>query len=111
MWSFAKNVFKGLEDAVGKGWANLVTKNSTKYTTAATASRGGIVSASTLKAKYAFRGVFAVVGGTVAGWLAYLGITWTGKKMEDGTATLGFLTILAAVTAIGVGAIIVLRKK
>ena len=63
--------------------------------------------------EFAMRGnvLDMAVGVVVGGWLAAIGINWGAKKMDDASATLGFLTIVASLTAIGVAATLVLRKN
>lgn len=110
MWNPLK-WYKALETGIAKGWVNLFYKNGKAYKAVEPAWRGGAVMAATVKAKAAVRGIFASTGVVVGGWLGYLGINWTGKKADDATASLGFLVIVASLTAIGVGATLVLRKK
>lgn len=111
MWNLLKSAYVGIENAIARGWVNVVTKNGAAYKALPGAQRGGAVTASMIKARAGTRTLFATVGTAVGGWLAYVGINWTAKKADDASATLGFLTIVASLTAIGVAATLVLRKK
>lgn len=111
MWNAVKAMYLAAEKAVAKGWVNVFFKSGKVYKAAAASSKGGLVSAATVKASAVTRAIFSGVGVTVAGWFAWTGINWGGKKMDDASATLGFLTIITALTAIGVGATLILRKR
>ena len=111
MWGAIKGIYLAAERAIAKGWVNIVTKSGKAYKAVPAAKRGGAAAAATIKATAVTRAVFSGIGVTVAGWLAWTGINWGGKKMDDASATLGFLTIVTALTAVGVGATLILRKR
>lgn len=110
MWGWLKGIYNAAKTGVVK-----MAEGSAKTAAVATGKKGGAIKSAGDKAAVRAGAVFDVsavsVGTIVAGWLAYVGISWTGEKANDATKQLGFLTIVAGLTGIGVAAILLLRKR
>lgn len=104
-----KGLWNGFKGLVAETYAFAV-KFSKPYK-AAPAARGAMITAAKSKGRNAASAVALAIGAPVVGVLGYLGIRWTGDKANDASESIGFLTILAGVTAIGVAAMLVLKRK